>query len=400
MGWLRRHQPLLAPRHLPQPADPRLSRRLEPDRHREPVHRLRRGRQRRSCTELRGNRPFHVVNMALNLVRGEELAWQERKAESFTVSPLHAGSFTLGYRDAASYGRAQRTAGRRHLPRHRARHLRRRGQPEHGLPLLAAGHLPADAVQRAARLVARQSGPAGRDTFDTAEPALRACRCSWPRPSAPPTAPAPYVYLSDGGHFENLGLYEMVLRRCRFIVVSDAGCDEASTSKTSATPSARSASTSASRSTSRTASGSAPARRDPATRRGSALLRPRPHPLLDRRPSTAPGRQGAGTVCCSTSSPRSTAPSRPTSSTTRRPTPQFPHESTADQFFSESQFESYRSSARTSCIRCAATDVRLAPDFSARCRAAARVPSPSSSVRRTTRAGRRPRSRTARTGCR
>ena len=33
----------------------------------------------------------------------------------------------------------------------------------------------------------------------------------------------PYVYLSDGGHFENLGLYEMVLRRCHYIVVSDAG---------------------------------------------------------------------------------------------------------------------------------------------------------------------------------
>jgi hypothetical protein len=35
----------------------------------------------------------------------------------------------------------------------------------------------------------------------------------------------PYVYLSDGGHFENLGLYEMVRRRCRFIVAVDAGCD-------------------------------------------------------------------------------------------------------------------------------------------------------------------------------
>jgi hypothetical protein len=35
----------------------------------------------------------------------------------------------------------------------------------------------------------------------------------------------PYVYLSDGGHFENLGLYEMVRRRCRCIVISDAGCD-------------------------------------------------------------------------------------------------------------------------------------------------------------------------------
>jgi hypothetical protein len=36
---------------------------------------------------------------------------------------------------------------------------------------------------------------------------------------------SPYVYLSDGGHFENLGLYEMILRRCRYIVVLDSGCD-------------------------------------------------------------------------------------------------------------------------------------------------------------------------------
>ena len=34
-----------------------------------------------------------------------------------------------------------------------------------------------------------------------------------------------YVYLSDGGHFENLALYKMVLRRCRHIVVLDSGCD-------------------------------------------------------------------------------------------------------------------------------------------------------------------------------
>jgi hypothetical protein len=34
-----------------------------------------------------------------------------------------------------------------------------------------------------------------------------------------------YVYLTDGGHFENLGLYEMVIRRCRLIVVSDAAGD-------------------------------------------------------------------------------------------------------------------------------------------------------------------------------
>jgi hypothetical protein len=36
---------------------------------------------------------------------------------------------------------------------------------------------------------------------------------------------SPYVYLSDGGHFENLGLYEMVQRRCKYIIVLDGGCD-------------------------------------------------------------------------------------------------------------------------------------------------------------------------------
>jgi len=34
-----------------------------------------------------------------------------------------------------------------------------------------------------------------------------------------------HVYLSDGGHFENLGLYELVRRRCRFIWVCDGGRD-------------------------------------------------------------------------------------------------------------------------------------------------------------------------------
>ena len=36
-----------------------------------------------------------------------------------------------------------------------------------------------------------------------------------------------YVYLSDGGHFENLALYELVRRRCKLIVACDASCDSA-----------------------------------------------------------------------------------------------------------------------------------------------------------------------------
>jgi hypothetical protein len=34
------------------------------------------------------------------------------------------------------------------------------------------------------------------------------------------------IYLSDGGHFDNLGIYEMIRRRCRYILVVDAGADK------------------------------------------------------------------------------------------------------------------------------------------------------------------------------
>jgi hypothetical protein len=34
-----------------------------------------------------------------------------------------------------------------------------------------------------------------------------------------------HVHLSDGGHFENMGLYELIRRHCRFIIASDCGMD-------------------------------------------------------------------------------------------------------------------------------------------------------------------------------
>ena len=55
-----------------------------------------------------------VVNIALNLVSGEKLGWQERKVQSFTASPLHCGSSAMdpGYRsttgaDGTVYGGPQ-----------------------------------------------------------------------------------------------------------------------------------------------------------------------------------------------------------------------------------------------------------------------------------------------------
>lgn len=38
-----------------------------------------------------------------------------------------------------------------------------------------------------------------------------------------------YVCLSDGGHFDNMGLYELIRRRCTFIILSDAEEDQDAT---------------------------------------------------------------------------------------------------------------------------------------------------------------------------
>jgi hypothetical protein len=46
-----------------------------------------------------------------------------------------------------------------------------------------------------------------------------------PPPESPRDPVAEYVHLSDGGHFENLALYELVRRHCRYIIVSDCGAD-------------------------------------------------------------------------------------------------------------------------------------------------------------------------------
>ena len=62
--------------------------------------------------------PFRLINTALNLVAGEELAWQDRKAESFTLTPLYCGSKGTGYRqlteaadDVMTLGRATAISG-------------------------------------------------------------------------------------------------------------------------------------------------------------------------------------------------------------------------------------------------------------------------------------------------
>ena len=174
-------------------------------------------------------RPFHVVNMTLNTAGSSALKWQTRKSESFTVTPLHCGSSNMGG-GTGNY-----------------RKSRLFGADKHGRAITLG---TAAAISGAAA-----SPNMGYYTQSAAVSALMALfnvRLGWwlGNPgrrgnhtffkNAPEWAPKllyyealgrtvdtnAYIYLSDGGHFENLGLYEMVLRRCRLIVLSDAGADE------------------------------------------------------------------------------------------------------------------------------------------------------------------------------
>ena len=167
---------------------------------------------------VRGNgRPLHIVNVTLNLVADNRLAVAERKATSFTMSPLHAGSRHLGYRPSATYasgitlGEALTTSG---------------AAVSSNMGANASRALTFLLTVFNARLGVWLGNPGvpGEATWNRAAPTFG----STPLVNellARTTDTNPYVYLSDGGHFENLGLYEMVFRRCRYIILSDAGCD-------------------------------------------------------------------------------------------------------------------------------------------------------------------------------
>ncbi|HKT35929.1 MAG TPA: patatin-like phospholipase family protein [Nitrospira sp.] len=168
-------------------------------------------------------KPFHILNITINLVRSENLAWQQRKAQSFTASPLFCGSWNLAYRRSRDYGingqlrkaitlgTAMAISGAAASP----------NMGYHSAP--AVTFLLAFFNIRLGWWMGNP-GKAGRHTFNRSCPRI-AVRPMLAEAFGLTDAANPYIYLSDGGHFENLGLYEMVLRRCHYIVVSDGSCD-------------------------------------------------------------------------------------------------------------------------------------------------------------------------------
>jgi patatin-like phospholipase len=163
-------------------------------------------------------RLFPVINMALNTVAGANNAWRERKAESFTVTPLRSGNEWVGFwpttnygsrKDGLSLGTAIAISGAAASP-----NMGYHSSPLVGLIMtlfnVRLGWWLGNPSQP--YTAAHESPPFGMIQFISELFGLTNDKSA-------------YVYLSDGGHFENLGLYEMVRRRCSFILVSDAGCD-------------------------------------------------------------------------------------------------------------------------------------------------------------------------------
>ena len=171
------------------------------------------------CLASQEVRPLPIINATLNLVEGENLAWQQRKAESFSMTPFFCGSWTEGYRSSSVYGgpggitvgTAMTISGAAVNP----------NMGYNSSPVLAfimglfnvrlgawLGNPNSDGNSSYARTGPRLAlMPLFAELFGLTNRTRR------------------YVNLSDGGHFDNLGLYEVVLRRCRNVLVSDAGND-------------------------------------------------------------------------------------------------------------------------------------------------------------------------------
>jgi len=177
------------------------------------------------------DRPFHVVNMTVNLAKplGYRLDWQERKGASFIATPLHCGANVerIGYIDNRQYGgRWGMTLGRAMTISGAA------ASPNMGYHSSFPVALVMSVFNVRLGWWAPNPSrwqflrPAGGVVIprDGSEP-LFGLRYVLKEAFSGTSSSSRWLYLSDGGHFDNLGLYEMVRRRCRRIVVIDAGCD-------------------------------------------------------------------------------------------------------------------------------------------------------------------------------
>jgi hypothetical protein len=163
--------------------------------------------------------PLYLINTSLNLVGGGELAWRDRKGESFTLSPLFCGSKGTGYARVDESTRKRLTLGR-------------------AMSISGAAVDPNMRFYQSASLTAFLTLLNARLGYWMENPGRPVKGHAWSADSPKYSyllgteffgrtdGTGPFVHLSDGGHFENMGVYELIRRRCRYIVACDAGEDD------------------------------------------------------------------------------------------------------------------------------------------------------------------------------
>lgn len=189
-------------------------------------------------------RPYPIFNVAMNLVGGKNLAWQQRKAASFVFTPEYCGfEYRVDEDNEQERQRAANGNGNGHLPPRLSAYAKTRDHAEDcrsltlGLAIATSGAAASPNMGYHSsptlaflmtvfnvRLGWWLRNPRWPSIWSNASPRL-SLKELMSELFGMTTDERNWVYLSDGGHFENLGIYELVRRRCRFIVACDAGQD-------------------------------------------------------------------------------------------------------------------------------------------------------------------------------
>ncbi len=190
---------------------------------------------------------FPVINLTLNMTAGAPTGWSERKAMAFTATPVACGAPLLrpdtqpSSRDVDPPGAYVSTRAYSGLENRDAD-----PRTAHGLSLATAMTISGAAVSpnwgyHSSRLTAfvmtlfnmrlgawlpNPAAVTRPEDLNLARPP-RSLRTLLGDLFGSAGDQSPAIYLSDGGHFDNLGLYEMVRRRCRRILLVDASEDAA-----------------------------------------------------------------------------------------------------------------------------------------------------------------------------
>src|SRR5262249_14959999 len=187
---------------------------------------------------------YPIINVTLNLVGGKNLAWQERKASSFIITPLYCGSSVLGSEVAPTMNSPRKWTGAYIGTEDYGGKEPDLNDNKTGIslgtaitisgaaasPSMGYNSAPATAFLMTlfnVRLGAWFANPAA----EIRKEEVKAGPTSALKPLLTEAlgltdSKSENVYLSDGGHFDNLGLYEIIRRRCRYILVVDADADE------------------------------------------------------------------------------------------------------------------------------------------------------------------------------